>query len=253
MKELYTFKLDKDKEVEIFESCEINGETVEVKKKITQATPVKFVIKKPNRSELEDIELQYDVEFSKLVKAGVLTRAMIYKQYAEQGGIWTREEEGTRNKLMKEYGIKLQAYHNKIKPDTVIDDEMLEMAHELAKLEEDINKYQSVEESLYGNCADQKARNKVINYLIPLLSYVQEDEKKEPVKFFVGETLEEQWENYDEKAESDDKFFHEAIRFFAFFITMWYLNRARTKEEFESIEKDFRRNIEKEKGADEQE
>ncbi len=246
MKELYSFKLDKEKEVEIFETAEVNGEMVEIKKKVTQPMPVKFVIKKPNRNELEDIELQYDVEFSKLVKAGVLTRAMIYKQYADQGGILTREEDLTKKKLIKEYGHKLKDYQNRIKPDQKLDDSLLDAARELAELENEINNYQTIEESLYGNCADRKAQNKVINYLIPLLSYIQEDESKEPIKFFSGDTLEDQWENYDEKAEGDDKFFHEAIQFFAFFITLWYLNKIRTADDFDRAEKEFRKNIKKE-------
>lgn len=238
LKKLYEFTLERDQEVEIIEERLENGETIEVKKKATQPVSIPLFIKMPNRVEKEDIELQYDVEFSKLVKAGVLTKAMLDKQYAEQGGMWTDDEDKVRTKVRKEFVAKYTEYQEN--KDKLTPEETETLGEEIMKLEEFLTNFKTVEESLYNNCADNKARNKVINYLVANFCYIEE-EKDKPRLFFSGESIEDRLDDYSDKEESDDKFVREATQFFAFFITLWYVGGINSKSEFAAREKLYRR------------
>ena len=80
-KELYSFGLDEEKEVEKTHTRKNKktGEETTVTKKTKEKVPIQVKIKRPSRRELEDAELEYSVEMSRCVKRGILTKAMLYK------------------------------------------------------------------------------------------------------------------------------------------------------------------------------
>lgn len=240
MKKLYEFTLERDQEVEIIEERQENGTTVEVKKKVTQPVKIPLFIKLPNRVEREDIELQYDIEFSNLVKAGVLTRAMLDKEYAKQGGMWTEDEEKLRKRIREELSSKMRQYESDA---SLTEEEKAVLGGEIMGLEEIWTNFKNAEETLYGNCADNKARNKVINYLVSNFCYIVE-EKNKPKLFFTGESTEDRLDDYADKEESDDKFIREATQFFAFFVTLWYVGGVFKSEDFAAKEAIYRKALE---------
>ena len=103
-RELYTFSLDQEKEVEKSHTRKNKktGEETTVTKKVTEKVPVQVRIKRPSRRELEDAELEYSVEMSRCVKKGILTKAMLYKKYSDTGGVWSEEDEKDYGKLYRE-------------------------------------------------------------------------------------------------------------------------------------------------------
>ena len=88
-KELYSFTLDEEKEIEKTHTRKNKktGEETTVTKKVKQKVPVQVKLKRPSRRELEDAELEYSVEMSKCVKRGILTKAMLFKKYSDTGGV----------------------------------------------------------------------------------------------------------------------------------------------------------------------
>ena len=103
-KELYSFTLDEEKEVEKTHTRKNKktGEETTVTKKVKETVPVQVRIKRPSRRELEDAELEYSVEMSRCVKRGILTKAMLYKKYSDTGGVWSEDDAkdyGNANRL----------------------------------------------------------------------------------------------------------------------------------------------------------
>ena len=103
-KELYSFTLDEEKEIEKTHTRKNKktGEETTVTKKVKQKVPVQVKLKRPSRRELEDAELEYSVEMSKCVKRGILTKAMLFKKYSDTGGVWTEDDAKDYGKLDKE-------------------------------------------------------------------------------------------------------------------------------------------------------
>ena len=81
-KELYSFGLEEEKEVEKTHTRKNKktGEETTVTKRVKEKVPVQVRIKRPSRRQLEDAELEYSVEMSRCVKKGILTKAMLYKK-----------------------------------------------------------------------------------------------------------------------------------------------------------------------------
>ena len=68
-KTLYQFTLDKEVE-KVVESTRKNkktGEETITKKTVKEKVPIEVQIKRPNRRELEEAELEYSVEMSKII------------------------------------------------------------------------------------------------------------------------------------------------------------------------------------------
>ena len=102
-KELYSFTIDEEKEVEKSHTRKNKktGEETKVTKKVKEKVPVQFRIKRPSRRELEDGELEYSVEMSNCIKRGILTKAMLYKKYSDTGGVWSEEDAQDYGKLYR--------------------------------------------------------------------------------------------------------------------------------------------------------
>ena len=92
-KEIYSFNIyeKKEKTVET-ESQDENGNSVTIKKKVTEDSPIKVILRKPSRRQIEEAELEYSVEMSRCVKKGILTKAMLVKKYSDSGGLMSETE-----------------------------------------------------------------------------------------------------------------------------------------------------------------
>ena len=103
-KELYSFSLDKEEEVEK-ETSRKNKKTGDITKnikKVKEKVPYAIRLKRPSRRELEEAELEYSVEMSRCVKKGILTRAMLFKKYSDTGGMYTDDESENYGKVYKD-------------------------------------------------------------------------------------------------------------------------------------------------------
>ena len=78
-KTLYQFTLDKEveKTIESTKKNKKTGEETITKRKVKKKEPIEVQVKRPNRRELEEAELEYSVEMSKCIKKGILTKAML--------------------------------------------------------------------------------------------------------------------------------------------------------------------------------
>lgn len=240
LKKLYEFTLHREAEVEIEEEKEIDGERVVVKKKVKTELPVQLFIKKPSRSELEEIEFEYDKEWARLMRAGLLSRAMLEKQILEQGGVLTDGERKTRLEVAKDLSAKITEYEELLVQENKDEERVKTLGQEIIDGQISLQSFHSVEESVYNNCAETKARNKTVNYILANFCYIDEGT---PKLFFQGDTFEEKLDDWAEKQEVDDKFINEAVEFFSFFVGLWYYNKASTPEEFKKYEEDYKKRI----------
>ena len=98
MKSIYSFTVEKTEQVEEkTKESRKNKETgkeeeIEVSKKVEKKIPFEFLLKEPNRRQLEDADMEYSIEISRCVKKGILTKAMLAKKYSDSGGILTDKD-----------------------------------------------------------------------------------------------------------------------------------------------------------------
>jgi len=239
-KTLYQFTLDKEVE-KVVESTRKNkktGEETITKKTVKEKVPIEVQIKRPNRRELEEAELEYSVEMSKCIKKGIFTKAMLGKKYSDTGGLFSEEDALSYSKRYKlaldhqsEYvrieQVKKKTEKQKLRFET--------LKEEMAENRKEIVEFESNFQSLFDHTADVKAQNKALLWYCLNLTYIYDDSQDKFIPYFKGEEFEDKIKFYYDLEDEDDDFYLELIKKVSTVIAFWYFNQASTQEEFTDL------------------
>jgi len=202
-----------------------NGETVEDK--------VKLALLKPNRKLKEDGELFYAKEVSRFAKAGVLPKAAWGTILSDGGGsISEKEREVYGELLLKFRDASFELQSILIKTESERTEAEKKRSDEIRK---EIQSFESSQISIFENTAEAKARNRTILWWVLFTSYIEKN--GEYVSFFDGETFDEKLNSYDifEDSNSESSINLISIRRLTYLITLWFLGKVETEEDFDSF------------------
>jgi len=237
-KNIYRFKVSKQekKQVEVERENKETGEKETVLQNKTVKTPVEFLIKKPSRKMTDDAEVHYAVELSKAIKQGIVTKAMLTKKYADNGGALSEDESKEMLRAVKksqdlnnEYQM-LKAAGNDEKRQKEIEKELLEIRQEMIDLENAV-------QSVYQHTADARAeRSLIMWYVTQLTKYL--DESGEEVDFFEGIDTDDKLEDFYNKDESESEFDQAVLDKAMKVVSYWFYTRSTDEKEIEKFIKD---------------
>lgn len=229
MKELYNFSVNNSKDVEIKTETP-DGTLIKKEKK---EFPVTVILKSPSRLEKEEAAAFEAMEWSKAVKDGFLTKQMLAKVYADNGGVFSKEEIKVSTQLADEYNSKVlewqQAIINK-KDEAVLE----RLKEEVTELYSKIQLNENRKEDLFRNSAESRARDKTIQWLILFLTYIK-DETEKVTPFFGDGDFDAKLNKLYELSELDDPFTKSVIEKAALYISFWYMGRLNSKEDFDFL------------------
>ena len=243
-KELYSFTIDEEKEVEKSHTRKNKktGEEPKVTKNLKEKVPVQFRIKRPSRRELEDGELEYSVEMSNCIKRGILTKAMLYKKYSDTGGVWSEEDAQDYGKLYRkifdiqnEYA-RLETVDKKTEKQK---EKLDKLKDELAETRRQIVDAESAMQSLFDHTADIKAQNRLLLWYTLMLTHIQREDDEEPIPYFTGEGFEQRLEDYYLKEDELSDFYSAAVKKITTILAFWFFNQASTPDEFNKLIEDM--------------
>lgn len=239
MKELFSYTVKVNKEVEKTETKEENGQKITVTQKIKEDVPVKIIIKQPSRKNLEDAELQFSIELSNCIKKGILTKGMLTKKYSDTGGILS---EGDAKELVTLYN-KITEYQNELlrltsksdydkQAEAAIIDKITTTRMRMVQVE-------SLYRTLFENTADNIAQNNVVRWFCLHMAHTQimPDGNIEPM--FKGSTTEQKLESLHQMDENEDEIYTKAYRKLATFMSFWFFSKNAKREDFEKLENDI--------------
>jgi hypothetical protein len=188
-----------------------------------------FGLKKPNRTEVEDIEIFYSAMLSRFMSRGVQTRAAVDKYYADNcDGAMTKDDEKTVYKLRQQLAEKEDELISSVGKEKK--DERVRLYTEIMELTEKIRNFNEYYSSIYDNTAEIKSRNKTIDYCFLNFSLIGED------SLFKSDEDDDQKrmiEQFDQMEKKDSEEWREIFNKLLFLFTIWYLGAAETKEEFD--------------------
>jgi hypothetical protein len=239
MKELFSFNITVNKEVEKTETKEENGQTITVTQKVKEDVPVRIIIKQPSRKNMEDADLQYSVEMSNCVKKGILTKGMLTKKYSDTGGMFSEDD---AKELMKLYSIVV-SWQNELtrvvsktdvnkEAETDLIDKILAAKARIVQLESD-------NLTLFNNTADTIAQNNVIRWFCLNMSHTQVMPNGNIEPMFKGLTTEEKLAQLYVMDETEDLVYTKAFRKLMTFVSFWYFSKNAKKEDFEKLDSDI--------------
>ena len=195
----------------------------------------KFYILKPNRKLRQGGELEYAKQLAKFVKAGLLPKAA-WGTILDNSGGTISESEAQSYTQAKNTFFELSLELNKLQQQESTEERNKKIEDLMLDIEIVKNKIQSFElEQIYifENTAEAKARNTTIEWWLCHLSYAEND-----TPFFDGNTLDEKLDWYDsldpEKQEDFEKI--KIGQKFSYLITLWYLNKIGSFEDFKSAD-----------------
>lgn len=238
-KKIYEFTVKKEEEVDKTETKVEDGKEISITSKVKENISRKFFIKKPTRSLFEEAELFYAVKLSEGIKAGLLTRSLLAKRYANDGGALSDIEK----EKYAEYYVRLFDKQNQFQKLSIKDkterskeeqEEFEKLTTEIITIRNEIQDFEIAQASLFDQTAENRARNKTILWWILHLSYLVDKEGKEAC-LFGDSSFEERLAIYDGFEESKDEWLKTVVKKFAFYVSFWYMGRASTQEEFEKL------------------
>ena len=222
---IYTFTVDKTetKEVEVRRKNKETGKDEKVIEEQEVATPIEFVIKKPSRRLVDEAETQYAVELSNNLKKGIVSKAMLAKQYSDTGGALTEDETKTVLVLMKD----IQLLENEVQllstAKTKNKKEIAEKQALITSKRSSLIDLESSVQGVYQHTADSRAeRALLLWYTIQLAKIVVDGEERD---FFEGIIYEEKVEDFYSKEESSD-FNREVVEKLMKVVSFWFYSQT---------------------------
>lgn len=238
MKTIYEFTLKKKvkKQVEEKRTTKDGEEEIVLVNK-TASVPVKFVIKKPTRRLVDDAEVFYSVQLSKAIKMGIVTKAMLVKKYADNGGALSEEENKHLLKSLKALNDMQNEYQlleiSKKKED---EQKKEELKLKIVSLQREMQELEASLQSVYEHTADAKAEQETLLWYASSLAQVETEGGFKD--FFEGDDFEEKREDLYEKFEDEKGFDYEATSIICKVIGYWVYNQNCEKKDIEKFIKD---------------
>ena len=237
MREIYSFTIDKLEKVKKTETItNEKGEQVEQTKTVEEKVPHKFIIKRPSRAESDEAEEHRAEMESKYIRKGILTAALLEKTIMDSGDVFTAEQKEKYKELTNSFVAERIKYDDllKIKDEDRTDEQKEEIKvkiTELSKLLDEIQKIKNVGATLYDRTAEVLARNATCRWLTLMLSYQEKDGKNIPV-FGEGD-YKDKLKAFDAMEEKQDDFDYKLIQKLLLAVSLWYLGRCTTKQDFD--------------------
>ncbi len=246
---LYQFAVSLPKEVDQV-NTRIEGEgaaakTVTETTKVVRPVSVPVCLKKPSRVEREDADVERAVWETHFITRGILPQAILLKTYANYGNILSDDQKKAYHKMLADYDlldIELRRLLSFDKENKVTIE-----ATALAKvdLKEQIMDFQQEQAVFFKNTAESKARQKLIEWLILHLSYVQDVKADESLgdwrPMFAGRTTEEKLTSFDKLIDEESPLFAKARPMLEFLATVLASSDGTvSKEEVEAFAETLR-------------
>lgn len=240
MKNIYEFTINKSekKKVEVNRKNKETGETETILQNKTVKVPYKFVVQRPTRRLADEAEVFYSVQLSKAIKLGIVTKAMLIKKYADNGGALSEEESKELLKSLK----KLNDLENEYKliaatKDKKQEERAKELELEISTLRRDMINLESSIQSVYQHTADAKAEKETLLWYVINLSKL-EDENGELKDWFDGFDYEEKLEDFYKKYELEEGFDLEVVTKLSKIVGYWFYAQDSNKENIDKFIKE---------------
>jgi hypothetical protein len=249
MREIYSFAFEKEQKVKQTETKKIKNEEtdqeeeISVTKDVVEKIPYRLVMKQPTRRQIEEAELEFSVEMSNCIKRGILTKAMLAKKYSDTGGLLAEEDAKALTKMYVEYG-ELSQENEKLQIKNVKSEKnkerMNEIAGRIAVLRKDIINVETSYSNLFNHTADVRAENKVIQWYILNLTYIQKDQDDEMSLLFEGRDFDQKLQVYYEMEEDGNELYDLVGGKIAALYSFWYYSSGTVSHiDMEKLDQDI--------------
>jgi hypothetical protein len=226
-KYIYKFKLPKKETVtEQIEETLADGRVALVPKTYEKEVQVEFGLKKPSKSQKDEIDLSYKSHFSEAIRRRVMPIAELQKQINDRDGVFSKKEIQRKQALIAEYETA------RLKLEKITDADSQEFKNIIVSLQSNLDELDSInqkEAALYNQSAEGYAKNKIIFEVLAQNSFNLSENKD----FFAGDDLAAKLEAVQEIDETGTEFDRDALKVFYAVISAYFSNDRLTQDDFD--------------------
>lgn len=201
----------------------------------------KFYILKPTRTLKQRGEIEYAKQLSMFVKSGLLPKAAWSTILDNLGGTISEsdaKEYEENRKAFIEKSIELEKLTKSDTEENIDGEKQIKIATlkaDISIAQLTMQRFELEQVYIFENTADAKARNATIQWWLSELAYKNENES-----FFKGNTFEEKMDWYDglSPENNTDAIMLRAGKKFSYLITIWFLGRVNSWEDFYSADQE---------------
>ena len=245
---IYKFNITLERELEetkISKKKNAKGEEEEVTtvKKVKKPFVHEISIYEPSRRQVEEADMEFSIEMSRCIKRGILTKAMLAKKYSDTGGLLAEEDAKALTKMYIRYGeLSQESERKNLKSDQTKEDleRLKEITGEIAELRKDIINVETSYSNLFNHTADTRAENKVIQWYILNLTFLQKGDETKTTPMFEGNDFEQKLQGYYEMEEEGDELYDIVGGKIAALYSFWYYSSgAVLRDDFEKLDREI--------------
>lgn len=229
IKLLHEWTVSINKEVDETGPEIINGQTVQVTRKVTKEVQTKFAIKLPTRRELKAAELFYGKEFNRFFSMGFMPRSIIVNKHMDlSGGVMSEKERNHIADLFKK-SVDLESDLARMATVSAEDSAKKAIEAKLAAIRTEIVNVQMANESVFSQTADARAQSQLNTWFALFLTVVNKDNKFIP--YFEGDSFEQKEEFMWTLEDKDDEVYNNAVPSISKYVNI-FISGGDTPEKF---------------------
>ena len=195
MKELYSFDVKREVKSEVPHIKKTKDGPVETTKRVTKTIKNRIVFIKPTIVQREEADFFYGQKFNELINAGFLTKAMLAKKMGDLGGITSKSTSETVSEIVLENidaARTIEFFGGSESLNEEQSAKLKKAEKTFAETKKTIFEYEISLRDQFGQTADAKAEQKLIEWLVLNFSYyedkVKDKDRTQLFPIFQGES-----------------------------------------------------------------
>jgi hypothetical protein len=239
LKTLYSWTVSLDQTVKETTTENRNGQNVQVTADVKKPVLTKMALAYPTRRQLRQAELFYGKRVNWYMTEGFLTHNIVQNKHANLIGGILSDKDKARLDLLKTKEVELQ--NDIVRAMTGSDEVKSKIQQELADVQRELINLYSVNEAVFSQTAESRAKRDVNDWLAYFLTLIEENGKLVP--YFKGDTYEAKEEFMFQLEEKADEFYAKAAEKIGTYV--YYYNMGLDKpEQFAAMDEALKKQLE---------
>ena len=236
---LYKWQVTLEKEQDETTTENRDGQTVQVTRKVKKPVSTGMALGYPTRRQLRQAELFYGKRVNWYMAEGFLTHSILQNKHSNLTGGVLSDKDKARLDLLKTKEIELQ--NDLVRALNGSEEIKAKIQQELADVQRELINLYSVNEAVFSQTAESRAKRDVNDWLAYFLTLIDENGKLVP--YFKGETYEQKEEFMFQLEEKNDEFYSKAAEKIGTYV--YYYNMGLDKpEQFAAMDEALKKQLE---------
>ena len=236
---LYKWQVTLEKEQDETTTELRDGQTVTITRKVKKPLAVSMALAYPTRRQLRQAELFYGKRVNWCMAEGFLTHSILQNKHSNLTGGVLSDKDKARLDSLKIKEVELQ--NDLVRAMNGSDEVKKKIQQELADVQRELINLYSVNEAVFSQTAESRAKRDVNDWLAYFLTLIDENGKLVP--YFKGDTYEVKEEFMFQLEEKNDEFYSKAAEKIGTYV--YYYNMGLDKpEQFAAMDEALKKQLE---------